>query len=213
MREEKKSGIAPASEKVERLYEAVRTLLEEGRDINTLTVSEITEKAGIGKGTAYEYFKSKEEMIAKAVLYGRDRDIREIEMRIEVIPTFRGKYMEILRWIEGVFSGSGSAVSFRHIAQESMQLSSAMRSEIVKYGCNPEFVFETVRKFLHEWNEKGVLVSEVPEEMQCCMMMSGFAAFWMYLNRNPRAAGEEREKVKEYLYRCLMSNLTEETFF
>lgn len=210
MKAEKNTGITPVSEKVERLYDAVRSLLEEGRNINTLTVSEITEKAGIGKGTAYEYFKSKEEMIVKAILYGKDRDIREIEARTDVLPTFREKYLAVLGWIEGIYSGKGSVAIFRHIAQESMQLSSAMKEEIAKYGCNPEFAFETVRRFLHEWNEKGVLLSKLPEEFQCCMMMSSFAAFWLYLNRNPQAEKAETEKVKEYLYRCLISNLTEE---
>lgn len=210
MKTEKHTRIPHASEKVERLYDAVRSLLEEGKNINTLTVAEITEKAGIGKGTAYEYFKSKEEMIVKAILYGKDKDIREIEARTERLPTFREKYLEVLRWIEEICNGKGSVAIFRHIAQESMQLSSAMKEEISKYGCNPEFAFETVGKFLHEWNEKGVLVSELPEEFQCCMMMSSFAAFWMYLNRNPKADEEERGKVKEYLYRCLISNLSEE---
>ena len=50
--------------KVLALYEAVLKLLDEGADINTLKVSDMTERAGIGKGTAYDYFKSKEEIIA-----------------------------------------------------------------------------------------------------------------------------------------------------
>lgn len=51
------------------VYKAVLELFEEGADINNLTVSEITGRAGIGKGTAYEYFSGKEEMIAKAFFY------------------------------------------------------------------------------------------------------------------------------------------------
>ena len=51
------------------IYQAVLALLEEGADLNSLTVSEITKRAGIGKGTAYEYFSDKEEMIAKALFY------------------------------------------------------------------------------------------------------------------------------------------------
>lgn len=51
------------------IYQAVLALFEEGADINNITVSEITGRAGIGKGTAYEYFSGKEEMIAKAFFY------------------------------------------------------------------------------------------------------------------------------------------------
>ena len=57
------------SPKEKAIYKAVLELFEEGADLNSLTVSEITAKAGIGKGTAYDYFSDKEEMIAKALFY------------------------------------------------------------------------------------------------------------------------------------------------
>lgn len=57
------------SPKVEALYKAVMALLLEGRQIRKMKVSEITEKAGIGKGTAYEYFESKEELLVDALDY------------------------------------------------------------------------------------------------------------------------------------------------
>ena len=56
-------------EKVRLLYEAVLAMVTNGWDINRMKVSDITAQAGIGKGTAYEYFSSKEEIIANAVLY------------------------------------------------------------------------------------------------------------------------------------------------
>ena len=53
-------------EKVRLLYEAVLAMVTNGWDINRMKVSDITAQAGIGKGTAYEYFSSKEEIIANA---------------------------------------------------------------------------------------------------------------------------------------------------
>ena len=41
-------------------------LVNEGQDLTKLKVGDITAKAGIGKGTAYEYFSSKEEIVEKA---------------------------------------------------------------------------------------------------------------------------------------------------
>ena len=55
--------------KVKALYQAVIALFVEGADLSSLTVAEIAGKAGIGKGTVYEYFKNKEEMIADALFY------------------------------------------------------------------------------------------------------------------------------------------------
>lgn len=60
------------------IYKAVLELFEEGADINSLTVAEITGRAGIGKGTAYEYFSGKEEMIAKAFFYNGELFCRQL---------------------------------------------------------------------------------------------------------------------------------------
>ena len=61
-------------EKVRLLYEAVLAMVTDGWDINRIKVSDITAQAGIGKGTAYEYFSSKEEIIANAVLYDVEQE-------------------------------------------------------------------------------------------------------------------------------------------
>lgn len=52
------------------VYDAVLRLIEEGCDITSLTVSAIAKAAGIGKGTTYDYFSSKDEIIAKSLIYG-----------------------------------------------------------------------------------------------------------------------------------------------
>ena len=57
-------------ERMDSLYEAVLELAEEGRPFSQITVADIADRAGIGKGTVYEYFGTKEEIIASAVLYG-----------------------------------------------------------------------------------------------------------------------------------------------
>lgn len=54
--------------KVRQMYEAVLRMLEEGADMEDIRVSTITERAGIGKGTAYEYFDTKDEIIACAIV-------------------------------------------------------------------------------------------------------------------------------------------------
>lgn len=66
------------SPKEKAIYNAVIELFEEGADLNHLTVAEITGKAGIGKGTAYEYFSDKEEMIAKALFYNSENLCRQV---------------------------------------------------------------------------------------------------------------------------------------
>ena len=51
---EEQKLICNPPKKVLAMYGAVIDLINEGCDINTLKVADITTRAGIGKGTAYE---------------------------------------------------------------------------------------------------------------------------------------------------------------
>ena len=44
------------------VFKAFKNILFSDSDITKITVSEIAKEAGIGKGTVYEYFESKEEI-------------------------------------------------------------------------------------------------------------------------------------------------------
>lgn len=56
-------------EKEIRAFEAVQRLVEQGCAVHSLTVQQIADAAGVGKGTLYEYFESKEQILAGAALY------------------------------------------------------------------------------------------------------------------------------------------------
>ena len=51
------------------VYEAVLSLIGQGCDPASLTVQQIADAAGIGKGTVYEYFASKEEILTRMADY------------------------------------------------------------------------------------------------------------------------------------------------
>lgn len=193
--------------KVRKLYDAVIALLEEGKDAGSLTVSEITERAGIGKGTAYEYFKSKEEMIARAILYGIIQSFEEIEHRIGGLAGFQAKYMEILNWLEEIFQEKGSLAILCRISQDSMQITGALKQEAIGVGCSPEMMFSHMDCLLYDKEGKTLIDSSLSVEMQKCAIFSSFVNFWVYINRNPELHENEMESYKRYLYRCLINSL------
>ena len=57
-------------------------------------------EAGIGKGTTYEYFKSKEEILAKAILYDMALSFHRLESAMRKKKGFREKFRTILDFIE-----------------------------------------------------------------------------------------------------------------
>ncbi len=97
---EKLKNIFEPSEKVQKMYEAISAFVQEKRDISTIKVSDITSRAGIGKGTAYEYFSSKEEIIVHASLWLCFQQNRAMEKELEQFNDFQSKFMFLLEWMQ-----------------------------------------------------------------------------------------------------------------
>lgn len=92
---EKKAGQATGTKtikaKEEAMYRAVMELMTEGVAPDRIKVSDITGRAGIGKGTAYEYFSSREELLGKALIYFRDRWVESVMEVMTGLPSFTEK--------------------------------------------------------------------------------------------------------------------------
>lgn len=64
--------------KKELIFEAVINHIKTKGLLRGLTISEIARKADVGKGTVYEYFTSKDELIAETLIYILDESSRII---------------------------------------------------------------------------------------------------------------------------------------
>lgn len=87
-------------QKVLAIYEAVGRLIASGRDMEKLTVSDITREAGIGKGTAYEYFESKEEIMGAAICFQMHKSVTAINEKMAEATTLRELLDLIIKWSE-----------------------------------------------------------------------------------------------------------------
>lgn len=64
------------SQKEIAVYHGVLKLIREGAAIPALKAADIAKAAGIGKGTLYNYFESKEEILARTVLYTLENQLQ-----------------------------------------------------------------------------------------------------------------------------------------
>lgn len=87
-------------QKVLAIFEAVGRLIASGRDMEKLTVSDITREAGIGKGTAYEYFGSKEEIIGEAICFQMHKTVTAVNEKMAEVNTLREQLELIIIWSE-----------------------------------------------------------------------------------------------------------------
>ena len=104
------------SEKELAIYQGVLRLLEQGADIHALKASDIAAAAGLGKGTLYNYFSSKEEILLSTIRYTMEEHLRHLREAMGQREGVLGNYSqeEILLAFTGVFS----ALSFRLCAQK-----------------------------------------------------------------------------------------------
>lgn len=118
------------SPKEKAIYDAVIDLFEEGADLNNLTVAEITKKAGIGKGTAYEYFSDKEEMIAKALFYNSENLCRQVYNGVCKEKNLRDKVNYVLLKMEQQTSKANCILRLVITMSENSTLSRRMREMV-----------------------------------------------------------------------------------
>lgn len=88
--------MARRGEKENAVYEAVLRLMARGEPLHTMTVQQIAQEAGIGKGTVYEYFTSREEILTKTFLRRIEQEIQALAARMDLAQGFDGKLESLL---------------------------------------------------------------------------------------------------------------------
>ncbi|MEG0077533.1 TetR/AcrR family transcriptional regulator [Anaerorhabdus sp.] len=84
------------TEKEIKIYTAVFQLAKEGKDLNSLRVQDIADAADMGKGTLYEYFGSKDEIIEKTIEYFFSIEVDLIKKMIAVDEPFEEKLRKFM---------------------------------------------------------------------------------------------------------------------
>lgn len=192
--------------KVLALYEAVLELLDEGADINTLKVSDMTVRAGIGKGTAYDYFKSKEEIIAAAVVFDVERKVKTERMRLEQYADFESKVRYCFRWTLQELQEQKAFMRFLYLSSYSCSLKRQIFEELKKRrgeSCGP---IQILRELSREGKEEGAVRPEFSEEAAAYMILASLMSFVLYLEHREKEA-EEDGQMMEILCTGLLAQL------
>lgn len=188
------------SVKEEAIYDAVLELFHEGADLNTLTVAEITGRAGIGKGTAYEYFSNKEEMIAKALFYKTQEFCTQLYNRINKEKSLFDKIESILKEIEEQTKESNCLLKFLNIISDHSEIGRRMHEMMEGRGMNAMLPMDVIRLILQKEIEKnGKVVEEERLNYLEMELFSKIICYGMFLcsGRRTESLGTIRKMICE----------------
>lgn len=190
--------------KVKALYDAVLELLNENADVNTLTVSDITKRAGIGKGTAYDYFSCKEEIIAGAIIYDAQTQGVESWERLENIPGFEKKIHYCYRWVVDCVQEQRAFARLMFLSthpgaakDDIMKKLQSMLAESRQCGdMGPMMI---LGKLCDCGMRECYIRKELPKQAAVYMLLGSLTSLVMYLGEENRTEGFAPVKMQEYL--------------
>lgn len=184
--------------KEQAIYQAVLALFEEGADINNITVAEITGRAGIGKGTAYEYFSGKEEMIAKAFFYNGEMFCRQLYENVCRENSLRDKVNYVLLAMEQQMTKTNCVFRLIHMMADNSPVSGWIRKllqEQKESGILP--AEDVIRKVLHDELAGKAMPAEDKMKYLMLSIYSRIFCYGMLLNDGNYQQEEQRAVMRE----------------
>ena len=167
--------------KVLLMYTAVLQLLEEGADVASIRVSTITQKAGIGKGTAYEYFDTKEEIVACAILFLMQRAMESLEIELAKKEGFRKKLDFFLDEMEKQDDRQICFMRFVHLMTDTSELSKMLQEKMDAEDFAPYRPISILRKMVTEAVERKELRNDLPMDYMVYSVFSRIMSYMMTL--------------------------------
>jgi len=195
------------TDKVIALYHAVEDFVAEGADLSGVRVGDIAARAGIGKGTTYEYFASKEELVVKAMVYLVGTMTKRIINNMEKQDTFHDKFMLLLEEMEEKVKQRACILKYFHMLGdlnlcEQMQRLLLVSDEAAK--ANP---MRIIRYLLEEGRKEGIIGGDYSQSYMETVMFSKVIGFVVYVDNVFGNKDCENDVMKQNIYSGLCREL------
>ncbi len=196
------------SQKEEAMYEAVIEMVSEKCPIAQIKVSDITKRAGIGKGTAYEYFSSKDEIVVKALLYDTFQSIKKVEECLRGQERFEDKFQWMLIFLEENIGKVGLVNEFLRIGDESFI--QGEQPGDTSYQDKKDLVCAYVNKIADYYMEQGFregVLTEENQELRRNCLYAQIMGYVILLLTDYQNGSIKREVARMFTYQCLLKSL------
>ncbi|MDE6016067.1 MAG: TetR/AcrR family transcriptional regulator [Acetatifactor sp.] len=161
----KMTGMEPVQEippKVLLMYDAVQQLIGEGCSVSQIRVSSITERAGIGKGTAYEYFDSKEEILVGAFIFYIRSIVDEMKRLIMPLGSLREQINYIFDDLDRESRRKYCFVHFVHEVTDNSQFGKMVKERLQENSLTRNFAEYLFGDFIRQGIDRGDINPDIP---------------------------------------------------
>lgn len=194
MRDEKKN------DKVTAVYYAIEELIAEGVDLTSVRVSDIATRAGIGKGTTYEYFSSKEEMIVRAMVYLVTSMMNRVMNQMEKLPSFCEKFMLLLDEMEQKAKQRACIMKYMNMFQD-MSLCRQMHDILAEEDeAKKAMPMRIIEYLLDEGKKEGIISTKYSKTYMEMAVFSRVISFMMFVDDDLLERDCSTETMKKELY-------------
>jgi len=197
-------------EKIEAMYKAVQELIEEGADINRIKVSEITQRAGIGKGTAYEYFSNKEELISSALLYQMNEIYSQLGRQMAERKSFEESFRFVLSSMAEKIGQRDCFLRYVHILSDNGPISEQLKQRLKEKKDNDVcLAIDCIRQMVRLGKQTGEISGKLPDTYVYMEILSKVISFAVYLTGEWAIGGCEKEEMEELICKSLKRELAD----
>lgn len=154
------------------IFEGFKKIIIDNSNIESIKVSDIAKAAGIGKGTIYEYFKNKDEIIARSIIYNFKIEIKNTIEAIKNISSFKDQCEHLFHYSinSGKFIFPSLRILYNHVVptelnsiiledfEEILDLKSQL-CDLLDYVINTGINEDIINKDLDRDYQRYVLIS------------------------------------------------------
>lgn len=188
-------GKKELSPKVKALYEAVEELIFENIDVKEIKVSDITDRAGIGKGTAYEYFRNKEEIISSAMLYHIDLICRQMIEKLEEVKNFSETMRFLLCCIDREIKKRDCLIQFIHLISDNGLIGKVLQKKIKEKNQDVCMPRDVIARMVRVGIENGDISKELPLDYVSMEIASRVIIYIIYISNDREENGCSRQQM------------------
>jgi AcrR family transcriptional regulator len=188
------------------IFEAALEMISSGIPENEMTISAIAKKAGIGKGTVYEYFSSKAELLIETVNFFIDIATRRLTAVVST-GSFREQFFSFLKQVGSIIDENERLFSFLFLNQD------VLRIEFERKGFSEnrdKRLLELLEKIVDEGQREKLLRENISQIdiIFSFISVSSIMNFSKSCRKLPKYVNMTKDELFEYCYEMFVRILS-----